>query len=174
MCDPSAEWCSGCWLTISLACYTMQYMTIVAQDVTLRTMQHEPKQILTWSTDSRSLGEIWKLESPYLPVSSILSLISVNMDENRMRNTNFLCTVTIVIPRLPCLFSMAKAVSLTVELVNWLNSDSVNLFNFAMCAFASRCFLIEVVPCSDGWWKPWWQMIHMMQGLPVASIPQGK
>jgi len=44
----------------------------------------------------------------------------------------FLCKLTIVIPRLPCHFRMAKAVSFTIELVNSLTSDSVNSFNFAM------------------------------------------
>ena len=41
-------------------------------------------------------------------------------------------TVTIVIPRLRCLFIMAKAASSTVELVKSVTSDSVNLYNFAM------------------------------------------
>jgi len=63
----------------------------------------------------------------------------------------FLSTLTIVIPRLPCLFRMAKAVSSTAELVNSVTSDSVNSFNFGMCAVASKCFPIELVPCSDGW-----------------------
>jgi len=49
-----------------------------------------------------------------------------------MSNLNFLCKLTIVIPRLPCLFKMAKAVSSTVVLVNSVNSESVNSFNFAM------------------------------------------
>jgi len=43
-----------------------------------------------------------------------------------------LCKLTIVIPRLPCLFSMAKVVPSTVELANSVTSDSVNSFNFAM------------------------------------------
>jgi len=90
---------------------------------------------------------------------------------NWISNMIFLCKLTIVIPRLPCLFKMAKAVSLTVELVNSVTSDSVNSFNFAMWAFASKCFPIELVPCSDGWRRTWWQTIHMMPGLPVSSIP---
>jgi hypothetical protein len=36
-----------------------------------------------------------------------------------------LSELTIVIPRLPCLFTMAKAVSSTVELVNSVTSESV-------------------------------------------------
>jgi len=91
---------------------------------------------------------------------------------NWMSNLYFLCTLTIVIPRLPCLFKMAKAVSSTVIVVNSVTSDSVNSFNFAMWAFASKCFPIELDPCSDGWRRTWWQTIHMMPGLPVSSIPQ--
>jgi len=91
-----------------------------------------------------------------------------------MSNDNFNWDLTIVIPQLPCLFSKAKDVSWTVDLVNSHTFDSVNLFNFAMCAFASNCFPIELVPCSDGWRRTWWQTIHMMPGLPVSSITQCK
>jgi len=86
----------------------------------------------------------------------------------------FLCEHTIVIPRLRCLFTMAKAVSSSVKLLNSVTSDSVNSFNFAMWAFASMCFPIELVPCSDGWQRTCWQTIHMMPGMPVSSIPQCK
>jgi hypothetical protein len=55
-----------------------------------------------------------------------------------------------------------------------VTSDSVNSFNFAMWAFASKCCPIELVPCSDGWLRTWWQMLHMMPGLPVSSIQQWK
>jgi hypothetical protein len=44
----------------------------------------------------------------------------------------FLYTLTIVIPRIPRLFRMAKAVSSTVELVNSVTSDYVISVNFAM------------------------------------------
>jgi len=83
---------------------------------------------------------------------------------------NFLCEHSIVIPRLPCLYSMAKAVSSTVVLVNWETSDSMNSFNCAMYTIASKCFPVELVPCSDGWRRTWWHMIHMMPGLPVSTI----
>jgi len=43
-----------------------------------------------------------------------------------------------------------------------------------MWAFASKSVPIELVPCSDGWRRTWWQTIHMMPGLPVFSIPQCK
>jgi len=91
-----------------------------------------------------------------------------------MSNMTWLSEITIVIPPLPCLLSMAKAVSSTVELVNSVTSDSVNSFNFAMWAFASKCFPIELVPCSDGWRRTWWQTIHIMPGLPFSAIPQCK
>jgi len=91
-----------------------------------------------------------------------------------MSNVIWLSEHTIVIPRLHCLFSMAKAVSSTVGLVNSVSSDSVNSFNFAMWAFANTCFPIELVPCSDGWQRTWWQTMHMMPGLPVSTIPQCK
>jgi len=63
-----------------------------------------------------------------------------------MSNINFLYKLTIVIPRLPCLCSMATGVSLTVELVNSVSSDSVNSFNFVMFAFASKCYPMELAP----------------------------
>jgi len=49
-----------------------------------------------------------------------------------MSNMNFLCELTIVIPRLPCHFRIAKAISSTFELVNSVNSDFVDLSNIAM------------------------------------------
>jgi len=67
---------------------------------------------------------------------------------------------------------MAKAVSSTVVLVNSDTSHSVKLSNFAMCAFANKCFPMEVVICSDGWWRSWWQTIYIMPGQPVSSIGQ--
>jgi len=66
-------------------------------------------------------------------------------------NMIFLCELTIVIPRLHCLVRIGKAVSSTTELVNSVTTDSVNSSHFAMWAFASKCFTIELVPCSDGW-----------------------
>ena len=84
----------------------------------------------------------------------------------------WLCELTIVIPWHPCLFRMAKAVSSTVKVVNSVTSDSVNSFNIAMRAFATKCLPIELVPSSDGWRKTWYQTIHTMPGLLVSSIPQ--
>jgi len=91
-----------------------------------------------------------------------------------MSNVIFLCELTIVIPRLPWLFRRAKAVSSTAIHVNSVTSDSVVSFNFAMWVFASKCFPIELVPCSDGWLRTWWQTIHMTPWLPFSSIPQCK
>jgi hypothetical protein len=69
---------------------------------------------------------------------------------------------------------MAKAVSLTIDLVDSDTSDYVNLFNFGMCAFTCKCFPIKLVPRSDGRQRTWWQMIPKLLGLPVSSIPQCK
>jgi len=66
-----------------------------------------------------------------------------------MLKNEFNWNLTIVIPRLPCPFSIAEAVSLTVDLVNSDTSDSVNSFNFAMCAFDHKGFPIELVSYSD-------------------------
>jgi hypothetical protein len=43
-------------------------------------MEYVPIQILTWGSDSTSLGEIRKFQSPYLPVWKVWSVISVSMD----------------------------------------------------------------------------------------------
>jgi len=91
-----------------------------------------------------------------------------------MWNMNLLCKLTIVIPWLPCPFSIAKAVSSIIELVNSVTSDLVNSYNFVMYKFASKCFPIDPVLCSDGWRRTWWQMIHMVPGLPFSYIPQCK
>jgi len=91
-----------------------------------------------------------------------------------MTNMICLCKHTILIPRLPCLFRMAKAVSSTVELVNSVTSDSVSLFNFVIWAFPSKCFLTELVPYTDEWRRTWWRTIYMIPGLLVSSIPQCK
>jgi len=91
-----------------------------------------------------------------------------------MSNMIILCKLTFVIPRLPFIFRMGKAVSSTIELVISATTDSVKSFNFAMWAFACKCFPIELVPCSDGWRRTWWQTIHVMAGLPVSSILQCK
>jgi hypothetical protein len=88
-----------------------------------------------------------------------------------MSNIIFLCEHTIVTPGLPCLIKMAKAVSLTVERVNLMTSDSVNSFNFAMGAFASKDFPNELVLSSDGWLRTCSQTLHMIPGLSVSSIP---
>jgi hypothetical protein len=67
-----------------------------------------------------------------------------------MSNNNVNWDLTIVIPRLSCRFRMAKFGSSTVYLVNLDTSESVNLVNFAICTFPSKCFPIELVQCSDG------------------------
>jgi len=87
---------------------------------------------------------------------------------------NSLRAHTIEFPRLLCILRMAQAVSLTVELLNSVTSVSDNWFNFAMWVFDSKCFVIELVPCSDGWQRTWWQTIHMISGQPISSILQCK
>ena len=67
---------------------------------------------------------------------------------------------------------MAKAVSSTFELVDSVISNSVTSFDFIMCALASRCFQIELVPGSDWWWRTWNEMMDMMPWLLVSSILQ--
>jgi hypothetical protein len=44
----------------------------------------------------------------------------------------WLWEVAIVIPQLPCLFSIAKGVSVTLKLVNSMTSESVDSFTFAI------------------------------------------
>jgi len=128
-----------------------RHMTAVAQHLIERSMEYEPKQILTSGSDSKCLHEIRRLKSPQLLVRSVLSVNTVNIASKSMSPMNLSSEFTIVIPRLPCLFNMASAASATIQLVNSVTSDSVNSFNFAICAFASNCVPIELVPCSDGW-----------------------
>jgi hypothetical protein len=44
----------------------------------------------------------------------------------------WLWEVAIVIPQLPCLFSIAQGFSVTLKLVNSMTSESVDSFTFAM------------------------------------------
>jgi len=166
--------CSECWQMVAPTCSVMYYMTDIVLGLLSSFMEYEPKQIQTWGCDSRCLGEVWQFESPLLCVWSVSSVSSVNIEQIYIPNMNFLCELTIVIPRPSCLVNMAKAVSSTVDLVNKVTSDSVNSFNFAMCDCANRCFPIEWVPFSDRWGRTWWQMINMMPGLQVFSMPQCK
>jgi len=66
-----------------------------------------------------------------------------------MSNSNFKWDLISVIPRLPCNFWIGNAVSSTVDLVNRHTGCFVNTFYIAMYTFASKCFYIELVPCSD-------------------------
>lgn len=89
-------------------------------------------------------------------------------------NMNYLYQRTIVIPQLPGFFRMAKTISSPLKLVNSITSNSVNRFNFMMWTLASKWFPVALVPCSNGWRKTWWQMLHMLPGLQVLSMPQCK
>jgi len=130
--------------------------------------------MLTWGSDSTCLGEIRNFHSPSLPVCSVSSVNSVSMDQTWLSNMNFLWKLAIVIPRLPCLLRMAKGVSSTTEQVKSVTSDSVDSFNFTMWAIASKWVPIEQVPSSDWRRSTGWQMVHMMAGFPVSSIPLSK
>jgi len=85
---------------------------------------------------------------------------------------DFICELTSLIPRLPCLLRMAKAVSSTINQVNSVTFHSVNSFNFGMWTFASKCFPIELVLCAEGWRRISWQTLPIMPGMPVSSNPQ--
>jgi len=87
---------------------------------------------------------------------------------------DFFCELTVEIRWLPSLFNMGKSVSSTGLLVNSETSNSVNSFNFPMCAFLSKCFPMELFLYSDGRRRTRWHTIHMMTGLPVSSIAQCK
>ena len=73
-----------------------------------------------------------------------------DIDQIDLSNMKFLCELISAILRLPYLFSMATGVSSMVVFVNSETSDSVNSFNFAMCAFTCKCVSIVLGPCSEG------------------------
>jgi len=127
-----------------------------------------------WGSDAMWLGDIWPLQSPYIPVWRVLHAESVKIDRISILNINFHCELTIAFAWLPCLFSMAKAASPTIELVNSVTSDTVHLYNFELCAFVNNCFTTKLVPCFDGCWRTWWQKIHLMPGMLASSILQCK
>jgi hypothetical protein len=89
-----------------------------------------------------------------------------------MSNVNFICELTIVIPQLPCLFHMVNSVASAFELVGFVASDSVNLFNSAMGASARKCFPIELVSRSNGQQRTLQQTIHLIPLLLVWPILQ--
>jgi len=152
----------------------MHYMTVVGHSLIYGSSEYESIQILKHNSDSICLGEIRKLQSPYLPIWSVESAFSVNRDKTWLSIMNFLCELTVLIDLLPVLVSIPKTVSSTFELLDSVTSDFVNLFKFAMCTIASKCFPIELVPLSDGWWRTWWQTIHMMPGQAVSWFLQRK
>lgn len=144
-------------------------MTVVVWDLIQHLMKFEWKQILTWGSTSMCHGEIGKSQTPQLPVLSILSVNSVNIDESGKWNMNFLRELTIVIPWLHYVFSIAKHISSTIDKVNSVSSETINPVDFAMKPVAFKCFGIELVWCSDGWWRTW-PMIHMISGQLVSSV----
>jgi len=152
----SAKYCCRRLRRAALGHIIMVYKTVVSRDWIYCSMVYEPKQILTWGSNSTCLDQIRKFHSPLLTVWCILSVNWVNMDQTWMSNMNFICELTIVILQLPWHLKMAKADSSTFEQVNIVTFNSVNSCNFAMWAFARKFFHIELVPCSDGWWITWW------------------
>jgi hypothetical protein len=99
-------------------------------------MEYKPNWILPCGCDPRCLGEIWQLESAVLPIWGILPDNSINIDMVHLSNINLLCKLTTLFSELRCFSSMAKAVLLTVVLLNSETSASVISLNFTMCAFA--------------------------------------
>jgi len=131
-----------------------------------------------WANKNPNMRDRFHVSWLYLEVSksatASLERVVCNFGQygsNWMSNLIFLSELTIVIPQFPFFFRMTKPVSSTVKLVNRVTYDYVNSFNCTMWAFASKCFPIELVPCSDRWQRTGWQTIPMMPGLPVSSIP---
>jgi len=67
-----------------------------------------------------------------------------------MAKLNFHCILTMLIPRLHYIFSMNTAGLSTIKLLDAVTSDTVNSFDFAMYALASKCIHIESVQSCDG------------------------
>jgi len=90
--------------------------------------------------------------------------------------SNMICVIkcTIVIPRLPSLFSKPKAVSSTIVLDNLVTSDYVDLIQFATWTDACKYLPSELVGCSNGWRTAWLQRIRMVHWLGVSFISHCK
>ena len=146
---PCGKCSSACWQQSTRS--VMHYITIVAPVVLSHSIESQPKHILTSGSDSMYLGESQQFEIPSLPACSVLSVSSVNIDNMKISNMNFLWELTFVIPQLPCIISMAIAVISTFELVNSVTSDSVNF------STSTLCFCQQVFPPRAGlmfWWMP--------------------
>jgi hypothetical protein len=137
-------------------------------------MDYVLKQFLMWGINAIFRGDIWSLQSPYISVWRALFAKSVNIDRILILNMNFHCEHTIVFPWLCCLFNMAKAAPPNFELRNSVTCDTVNLYNFGLCAFAHQCFTTEPFSYFDECWRTWWQTMHLMPGMLASSIPQCK
>jgi hypothetical protein len=74
-----------------------------------------------------------------------------NIVDTKMSNMNGISELYIVIPQHPWLYSMAKAVPWTIEHINSVTLNSVNLYKFEISASVSKCFHIELIYCSDVW-----------------------
>jgi hypothetical protein len=80
-----------------------------------------------------------------------VSVNDVNARKIKQSNMNFFRDIVFVGPRLPCVVNMTNVVSSPAAVVNSETSDYVCLFNIAMYPFATKCFPMDLVPCSDGW-----------------------
>jgi len=152
----------------------MHYMTVVALGFRWCYKNCQQKHILAWGSNSSYLGEIWQLGSPWLPVWSVVAANKMNICMTKLSNMNCFCNLKIVIPRLHCLRNVANAVMSALVIVNSDTSDSLRLCNFRMCASASKCFPMELVPCSNRYRKTWWPMIHMKARMLISSFPRCK
>jgi len=110
----------------STACYALHYETVVALDLRSCFIEYEPIHIVTWGSNCACLGEILQVESPLRPVWSIVSINYINIDYIELMNIKFLGEIDIVIPQLPCLCSIANAVSSMVVFVNSDTSNSIS------------------------------------------------
>jgi len=171
---PCSKWYQGWWRTAGVAHVIILHKTVISLGLIEHSMKHESIQIPTCHSNSTCFAEIRMVHSLLLPCWVVLSVNSVNMDQSWMSNVDFLCELTAVIPLLASLHRMPKAVSSMVERVNPVTSNSLHSVNIAMWAFASKCFPIEQVPCSDGWRGTLWPTIHKKAVMAVCPIPQFK
>jgi len=163
---------SACWRMGALTRIIIDYTTVIAGGLKHCSMDCEPKEILTWGSNSRCLGEIRQFGSPFLLVWSILAVNSVNICKTKLSNINILGKCTIQIPPLNCLFKMAKAISSTFELANSVTTDFLTSFICAMSTLASKWYATELMPYSEGWRRSWSVTWHVMPWQLVFSILQ--
>jgi hypothetical protein len=118
-------------------------MTCVGQNLIIRSMDCDLKQINTWGSNSTCLGDIRKLQSLYLPVCNVLSVLSINMDftwsQFQFSSPNLLLWF------LDFLASSGwpKLFHPHFPPVHYVAFDSVNLCNCAKWTFPARVSLLS-------------------------------